>query len=100
MVKILTINTVDRGEIVHVFEKDGAFDHIFEGHSGLVQDVFQVAHYLVGFARDVVHDQLPSFPVHGYLTRYIERIVHPDGLAVWANGFRGFMAVDNDLVHC
>jgi hypothetical protein len=87
--KAFAINSIYLREGEHVFEEDGALDHVAKVHAGGAKHLGQVEHNLFSLFFNGARNHVARRPLYRNLAAYIKCIAGLYGLAVRANGLGG-----------
>src|SRR5271166_5371979 len=96
--KMVRVDLVHGGEVVHAFQKDGGLDHLRQRAAGGGQNARDVLQNALGLRGDVSGNELLGGGIEGDLAGEKDEAVGLDGLGVRADGF-GAGGGGDDLTH-
>ncbi len=89
------VEGVKGGEVGHVFEEDGAFDHVIEGEARAGEKAFDIGEDLEGLAGEVGGVDFAGGGIDGDLAGREEEVAAADGLGVGTDGGGGVGGIDD-----
>ena len=92
--KVLAVDFIHPGELVHISEKDRSLDDSIKAASSSPQDSRQVLENLLSLFRDIAGNKLAGLWIDGNLSRRKEEPSGFDRLRVWADCLRRVISLD------